>query len=54
MLGGGGGCENNRTVSVRNNERFYFVCRTHVQYVKISIILFLVFGDEEADFRVFL
>ena len=40
---------------VRNNERFHFVCRTHVQHVKISIILFWFFGVEaEADFRDFI
>ena len=36
--------------SIRNNERFHFVCRKHVhQCVKISVILFLVFRVE-ADF----
>ena len=39
---------------IRNNERFHLVCRTHVQYVKISIILFWFFGVEaEADFSDF-
>ena len=40
--------------AVRNNERFHFVCRTHVQYVKISITIYFWFFGDFRDFSDFL